>query len=89
MGLAAPTVLSLRLPPLLLPGVASLPPDFPSPLHFQADNHRGRGTAGQRTERHVHRDQREDRLQREAGENTPALFGSGSPDLGAFLALNG
>lgn len=39
---------------------------FPSsPL--QADNHRGRRAACQRTERHVHRDQCEDWLQREAG----------------------
>lgn len=48
--------------------IASLPPDLSLSLHFQADNHRGRGAASQRTERYVHRDQREDRLQREAGE---------------------
>nr|KAF6421071.1 RAB6B, member RAS oncogene family [Molossus molossus] len=32
----------------------------------QADNHRGGGAARQRAERHVHRDQRKDGLQREA-----------------------
>lgn len=39
---------------------------FPFP-HLQADNHRGGGAARQRAERHVHRDQCEDWLQREAG----------------------
>lgn len=58
----------LRLFPLPLPGA-----HFPPSPHSQADNHRGGGAARQRTERHVHRDQRQDWLQCEAGRMRLAL----------------
>ena len=50
------------------PTGGSFSPENRSPSSpLQADNHRGGRAASQRTERHVHRDQCEDWLQRETG----------------------